>query len=99
MRRWLPSTSEEALRKSRFSDEQIVRIFREADREPVAEIAKRHAVSEQTLYTWRKRFGQMGGEDVKRLRELAQENARLRKMLVDRDLELDVIKEIQRKKW
>lgn len=87
------------MKKSRFSDEQIVKILREADRDPVSEVAKRHAVSEQTIYVWRKRFGQMAGDDVKRLRELEQENARLRKLLVDRDLEVEVLKEIGRKKW
>lgn len=87
------------MKKSRFSDEQIVKILREADREPVAEVAKRHAVSEQSIYVWRKKFGEMGSDDVKRLRELEQENARLRKLLVDRDLELEVMKEINAKKW
>ena len=87
------------MRKSRFSDEQIIKIVREADREPVADVAKRHAVSEQTIYTWRKRFGEMATSDVKKLKELEQENARLRKLLVQRDLEIDVMKEIAAKKW
>ena len=85
------------MRKSSFSDEQIVKILREADREPVAEVAKRHAVSEQAIYTWRKKFGEMTSSDVKRLKELEQENARLRKILVQRDLEIDVMKEIAAK--
>jgi putative transposase len=87
------------MRKSRFSDEQIVKILREADREPVSEVARRHAVSEQAIYTWRKKFGEMATSDVKRLKELEQENARLRKLLVQRDLEIDVMKEIAAKKW
>jgi putative transposase len=87
------------MRKSRFSDEQIVKILRQADRDPVAEVAKRHAVSEQAIYTWRKRFGEIATSDVKRLKELEQENARLRKLVVQRDLEIDVMREIAAKKW
>jgi len=64
------------MKKSRFSDEQIVKILREADKDPVADVAKRHAISEQTIYVWRRRFGEMASSDVKRLKDLEQENAR-----------------------
>ena len=56
-------------------------------------------VSAQTLYAWRKHFGTLEPADVKRLRQLEQENGRLKKMVADRDLEIDVLKEITRKKW
>ena len=60
----------------------------------VAEVSKKHGVSEQTIYNWRRHFGSMESADVKRLRQLEAENARLKKLLVDRDLEIDVMKEI-----
>lgn len=52
------------MNKSRYSDEQIVRILREADKDPVAEVAKRHGVSEQSIYGWRKRLASMAVDEV-----------------------------------
>ena len=87
------------MRKGRFSEEQMVAIIREADRDPVVAVAKRHGVSEQAIYTWRKRFGALQSSDVKRLRQLEAENARLKKLVAERDLEIEVMKEIAAKKW
>ena len=77
----------------------MVGILREADQRPIADVAKKHGVSDQTIYAWRKRFGTFEPADVKRLRQLEQENGRLKKIVADRDLEIDVLKEITRKQW
>ena len=87
------------MKRSRYSDEQIVKILREADKDTVPEVAKRHGVSEASIYAWRKRFGELERDDVRRLKTLEAENARLKKMVAERDLELVVMKEINAKKW
>ena len=87
------------MKKSRFSEEQMVAILREADQSPVSEVAKKHKLSEQAIYTWRKRFGQLEPADIKRLRALEAENAKLKKLVAERDLEIETMKEINRRKW
>ncbi len=85
------------MKKTRFTEAQMVTILRETDRRPVPEVAKQHGVSAQTIYSWRKHFGTLEPADVKRLRQLEQENGRLKTVVADRDLEIDVLKEITRK--
>ena len=87
------------MKKARFSEEQMVKILREADKDPVMEVSKRHGISDQTIYLWRRRFGKLEPVDVKRLRQLEVENSKLKKLVAERDLEIEVMKEVAAKKW
>jgi len=86
------------------TSEQIVRKLREADRlwgegASVADVARRLEVSEQTLHRWRNQYGGLKADDVKRLKELEAENARLKRIVADKELEIDALREIGRAKW
>jgi putative transposase len=87
------------MKKTRFSEEQMVKILREADKTPVSEVAKKHGVSDVTIYAWRKRYGQLEPVDVKRLRQLEAENGRLKKVLAERVMDIEILKEVAAKKW
>ena len=87
------------MKKTRLLEEQMVKILREADKAPVSEVAKKHGVSDVTIYAWRKRFGQLEAVDVKRLRQLEAENARLKKLLAERVMDIEILKEVAAKKW
>ena len=73
------------MKKSRFSEEQMVAILREADKAPVPEVARKHKVSAQAIYTWRRRFGELQPADVRRLRQLEIENAKLQRIVDEGD--------------
>jgi putative transposase len=87
------------MKKNRFTEEQIVRILRDPETKTIEAAARQHGVSEQSIYRWKRQFEQMDVDDVRELRQLRQENARLKKILAERDLEVEVMKELQAKKW
>jgi putative transposase len=89
------------MRRGQFTQEQIIRILEQAERgeERIATLCRAHGISEVTFYRWRKRYGGMSVSEAHRLRELERENVRLKRLLAERDLELDATKEVLAKKW
>jgi len=87
--------------KKIYTDEQIVGFVREAERTEItiAEFCRQKGFNEGTFYKWKKRFGSMQVAEVKRLRELEAENARLKRLLADRMIEIDAMQELLAKKW
>ncbi len=78
--------------KKRFSDEQFISILREVDAGVFAqELCRKHAISDATFYTWRKKFGGMDIPEVKRLKSLEEENVRLRKLLAEAMLDKEAL--------
>ena len=82
--------------QKRFSEEQIVALLREAERgdRSIGEVCRAHNVSESVFYRWRAHYGGMQLPEVKRLKDLEKENARLKRLLAERCLEIDVIKDV-----
>jgi putative transposase len=88
------------MRKSKYTESQIAAILQEAEAGlPVAEVARKHGISAATFYQWRSKYGCMSVSDMQRLRELEQENARLKRMFADLSLDHAVLKEALTKKF
>ncbi len=89
------------MKKKRYSEEQIVKILLEAEKQEktVSEFCKLGGFSEQSYYRWKKKYGDMSVPDVKRLRALEKENSSLKRLLAERDLEVDALKAVVSKKW
>ena len=84
----------------RYSEEQIIRILDEMrGGKGVGDVARSYGVSENTIYRWKSRFGEMNREELHRLRELEAENARLKRIVAQQALDIDALKDVVSKKW
>ena len=88
------------MKRSRFSEEQIIAILKEQEAGmPTADVCRRHGVSSATFYKWKAKFGGLEVSDAKRLRQLEDENAKLKKLLAEAMLDNVVLKDLASKKW
>jgi len=92
------------MKRRRHTPEQVVRKLREAERllaegKTVPEVAKQLEVSENTFHRWRAQYGGMKADDVKLLKELQRENSQLKRIVADKELEIDALKEVAKGNW
>ncbi len=88
------------MKRKQFTEEQIIGILREHEAgTKAADLARKHAISEATLYNWKAKFGGMDVSDARKLRALEEENAKLKKLLADTMLDASALRELLAKKW
>lgn len=88
------------MKRSRFSEEQIIGVLKEQEAGmATAEVCRRHGISPATFYKWKSKFGGLEVSEAKRLRSLEDENAKLKKLLAEAMLDIAVLKDITGKKW
>ena len=88
------------MKKTRFSDNQVVNILKQAEQGvPITELCREHNISQSIFYNWRSKYGGMDATLISRLKELEVENARLKKMSADECLKSDILQDAMSKKW
>ena len=88
------------MKRARFSEEQIIGVLKEAEAgAKTADLARRHGVSEATIYNWKAKYGGLDVSEAKRLRALEEENAKLKRLLADTMLDNAALKDLLSKKW
>lgn len=86
------------MKKTKFTEAQIIGILKEQEQgQKVADICRKHGISEPTFYNWKSKYAGMSVDELKRLKELEQENARLKKIVANQSLEIDIIKDLLKK--
>lgn len=88
------------MKKSRFSEEQVLGILKEVEGgKSVSEVSRAHGITEQTFYRWRNKYGGLSVSEMKKLRQLEAENAQLKRIVAQQVMDLDALKALLSKKW
>lgn len=88
------------MKKSRFTEPQILKVLQnQQEGKKVAEICREFGISEQTFYNWKSKYGGMTLSELQRVKELEAENARLKRIVADQQISIDILKEVNSKKW
>ena len=88
------------MKRARFTEEQIIGVLKEHEAgAKTADLARKHGVSEATLYNWKAKYGGMEANEIKRMKELEEENGRLKRIVANLTLEIDAVKNVLEKKY